>query len=70
MEPGTDRTAFLTSVSIAWANLDPGAYPFTRNVAVQLREHDDREQFLDGIDLILAGIRALGRPAGHAVETA
>jgi len=25
-------------------------------VAAQLREHDDREQFLAGIDLILAGI--------------
>jgi hypothetical protein len=25
-------------------------------VATQLREHDDREQFLAGIDLILAGI--------------
>jgi hypothetical protein len=25
-------------------------------MATQLREHDDREQFLAGIDLILAGI--------------
>jgi hypothetical protein len=25
-------------------------------VATQLREHEDREQFLAGIDLILAGI--------------
>jgi len=30
--------------------------PFTRNAARQLRDHDDRVQFLDGIDLILAGI--------------
>jgi hypothetical protein len=28
-------------------------------VAAQLREHDDREQFLAGIDLILAGITAV-----------
>ena len=34
----------------------PREYPFTRQVAAQLREHDDREQFLAGIDLILAGI--------------
>jgi hypothetical protein len=27
-----------------------------RQVATQLREHDDREQFLVVIDLILAGI--------------
>ena len=28
----------------------------TRRMAAQLRDHDDREQFLTGIDLILAGI--------------
>jgi hypothetical protein len=52
-------------VSAAWASLDPGEYPFTRTVADQLRDHDDRVQFLDGIDLILAGISGLRRaPAG------
>jgi hypothetical protein len=44
---------------VVWANLDPDEYPFTRNVAGQLRDHDDREQFLAGIDLILAGITGL-----------
>jgi hypothetical protein len=38
--------------------LDAHEYPFTRNVAAQLREHDDRAEFLAGIDLILAGIAA------------
>jgi hypothetical protein len=28
-------------------------------VATRLREHDDREHFLAGIDLILAGIEAV-----------
>ena len=51
-----DRTAFLTSVAARWARLDPAEYPFVRQVATQLREHDDREQFLAGVDLILAGI--------------
>jgi AcrR family transcriptional regulator len=61
----TNRTDFLETVSAAWASLDPGEYPFTRNVADQLRDHDDRVQFLDGIDLILAGISGLRRaPAG------
>jgi hypothetical protein len=31
-------------------------YPFVHQVAAQLPEHDDGEQFLAGIDLILAGI--------------
>ena len=53
---GTDRTAFLTAFAAQWAQLDPAEYPFVRQVAAQLPEHDDREQFLAGIDLILAGI--------------
>jgi AcrR family transcriptional regulator len=51
---GTNRTAFLENVS---ADLDPDDFAFTRSVAGQLRDHDDREQFLAGIDLILVGIR-------------
>jgi hypothetical protein len=52
----TDRSAFLATIAARWAQLDPAQYPFVRQVATQLREHDDREQFLAGIDLILAGI--------------
>jgi AcrR family transcriptional regulator len=53
---GTDRTAFLATFAAQWAHLDPAEYPFVRQVAPQLPEHDDREQFVAGIDLILAGI--------------
>ncbi len=52
----TDRSAFLATVAARWARLDPAEYPFVRQVATQLPGHDDREQFLAGIDLILAGI--------------
>ena len=55
----TDRTAFLAGVAARWAQLDPAEYPFVHQMATQLREHDDREQFLAGIDLILAGIGTL-----------
>ncbi len=57
-----DRSAFLASVAARWAQHDPATYPFVRRVATQLREHDDREQFLAGLDLILAGIKAVSRP--------
>lgn len=53
---GTDRSAFLATIAAQWAQLDPAKYPLVRKVAAQLPEHDDREQFLAGIDLILAGI--------------
>ena len=52
----TDRSAFLATVAARWAQLDPAEYPFVHRVATQLPGHDDREQFLAGIDLILAGI--------------
>ncbi|MGD0559348.1 MAG: helix-turn-helix domain-containing protein [Streptosporangiaceae bacterium] len=52
----TDRSAFLATVAAQWTQLDPAHYPFMHQVATQLRDHDDREQFLAGIDLILAGI--------------
>jgi AcrR family transcriptional regulator len=54
--PGTDRSAFLASVAAQWSAQDPARYPFVRQMATQLRDHDDREQFLAGVDLILAGI--------------
>ncbi|ASG23109.1 TetR/AcrR family transcriptional regulator [Nitrospirillum viridazoti] len=54
--PGTDRSAALADIAGGWARLDPADYPFLRQVAPQLAAHDDRDQFLAGIDLILAGI--------------
>jgi AcrR family transcriptional regulator len=53
---GTDRSAFLATVAAGWTQRDPAQYPFLHQVAAELPGHDDREQFLAGIDLILAGI--------------
>jgi len=53
---GLDRDDFLTAVSAAWSQLDPEKYPFTRSIAGQMRDHDDRVDFLAGVDLILEGI--------------
>lgn len=54
-----DRSDFLDTIASVWSGLDPSEYPFTRSVAGQLRAHDDRTDFLAGIDLILGGIRGL-----------
>jgi AcrR family transcriptional regulator len=59
--PGTSRSDVLGTESAVWADLDLAEYPFLRLVAGQLREHDDRAQFLAGVDLILAGITASRR---------
>ena len=53
---GLDRSDFLQAVATAWSELDPGKFPFTRSVAAQMRDHDDRTDFLAGISLILRGI--------------
>lgn len=53
------RKAHLGAVAAKWMELDPAAHPFVRQVAKILPEHDDREQFLAGIDLILAGIESI-----------
>ncbi|RSN54623.1 TetR family transcriptional regulator [Amycolatopsis sp. WAC 04182] len=58
--PGVDRTEFLHAAADAWEALDPGEFPFLRSIAGDARDHDDREQFLTGLDLILAGIAGAG----------
>ncbi|WP_370972616.1 TetR/AcrR family transcriptional regulator [Amycolatopsis sp. cg9] len=54
-----DRSAFLTGVAAQWARLDPARYPFVHKAAARLGEHDDREQFLAGVDIFLAGVATL-----------
>jgi AcrR family transcriptional regulator len=53
---GLNRGDFLDAMSTVWSQLNPEEYPFVRSVAAQLRVHDDRVDFLAGIDLILKGI--------------
>ena len=59
-----DRSDFLETVASAWSTLDPDEYPFTRGVAGQFRAHDDRMDFLAGIDLILGGIQMTSNSGG------
>jgi len=54
-----DRSNFLDAIATVWSQLDPNEYPFVRSFAGRLRAHDDRVDFLAGIDLILGGIRSL-----------
>jgi AcrR family transcriptional regulator len=56
VQADTIRSEFLGLVASVWADLDPDEYAFTRSAADRLRDHDDRAEFLAGLDLILAGI--------------
>jgi AcrR family transcriptional regulator len=61
----TDRADFLADLAAQWAQLDPARHPWAQRAAKQLLDHDDRAQFLAGVNLILAGINATanGEPA-------
>ncbi|MBB5850388.1 TetR family transcriptional regulator [Amycolatopsis umgeniensis] len=61
-----DRAEFLHAAANAWEELDSDEYPFMKSIAGQVREHDDREQFLTGVDLILTGITADAGPCGSS----
>jgi AcrR family transcriptional regulator len=57
----TERASFLADIAAQWAQLDPARYPSVHRAAQRLRDHDDRAQFLAGVELILAGIEAVKR---------
>ncbi|WP_063763666.1 TetR family transcriptional regulator [Actinoplanes subtropicus] len=50
------RRDYLERLAAEWARLD--AHPLVRESASLLREHDDREQFLAGVEIYLAGVAA------------
>lgn len=53
-----DREQFLKRMAQRWQQLDAQTFPFAHYLAQQLPQHDDRLQFLAGLDLILDGIEA------------
>ena len=65
--PGADQTALrdvaLRSIAARWMTLEPSEHPFVREVAKILPDHDDREQFLGGVDIIVRGLRSLREDA-------
>jgi hypothetical protein len=56
LAPITNCTDFREATAERWKKLDAAEYPFTRKIAEHLPGHDDRKEYLAGIDLILGGI--------------
>ncbi|WP_420367498.1 TetR/AcrR family transcriptional regulator [Curtobacterium sp. L1-20] len=54
-----DRPGFIESSTSPLVGSDSGRYPFLARIERQLVEHDDREQFRAGIEIILTGVAAL-----------
>ncbi len=53
------RAEFLGATAAAWQELDPEHYPFMHAIVGQMNEHDDREQFLTGIAVVIDGLGRL-----------
>lgn len=51
------REQYLGSAAAQWRTLDPVEYPFVHHILDEFDGHDDRDQFLGGLDLLLAGLR-------------
>lgn len=54
---GADRQGFLDVTAAAWQELPPQRYPFMHAIVDRMRTHDDRQQFITGITIILNGLR-------------
>ena len=57
MTSDADRKAYLETLAAQWARHDPD--PIVQDAASQLYQHDDREQFLAGVEIFLAGVTAI-----------
>lgn len=52
-----NRDEFLGRYAETWRTLDAGKFPFLHDIVDQFDGHDDKEQFLAGLELTLAGVR-------------
>ena len=52
-----DRKGYLDQIATQWMQHDPD--PLVAEAATQLREHDDREQFLAGVNIFLTGMQGM-----------
>ncbi|MDV3130301.1 TetR/AcrR family transcriptional regulator [Mycobacterium sp. 21AC1] len=53
---GADRQEFLDQTAAAWHRLPPEQYPFMHAIVDQMRTHEDRQQFLTGMTIIMDGL--------------
>ncbi len=62
IDAATGRDDFLARTAEDWGKLDPADYPFLTRTTADLRDHDDRDQFTTGLDLLLDGLNATADP--------
>ncbi|MEI2776188.1 MAG: TetR/AcrR family transcriptional regulator C-terminal domain-containing protein [Tetrasphaera sp.] len=53
-----------TKATAQMAALDPARFPHITSLVTTLRQHTERDQYEQGLDLILAGIDAVAQAHG------
>jgi len=62
-----DRTVLLRAIADDWRGDDRASLSFAHRMADRLADHDERQQFADGIEFLLVGIVSIaGRDSGPA----
>ena len=56
------RDEYIDRYAENWRRLDPVEFPFVHEIVEEFAGHNDREQFCDGLDLILEGLRHQADP--------
>jgi hypothetical protein len=66
LEPLTDadRDDFLRASADQWRAMDPEEFPFLHTVAGEFEKHEDEDQLVAGLDLLLAGLRQQAEARG------
>lgn len=64
--PSPDRPVFIHTATDAAS--DGAAHPFLDKIGPQLVHHDDRDQFISGVEIIIAGIAARARLDVHSLS--
>ncbi|MFJ5841654.1 TetR/AcrR family transcriptional regulator C-terminal domain-containing protein [Streptomyces shenzhenensis] len=62
LDATTSRDAFLSQTAARRQELDPAVYPFLTSTAKDLRDPADCDQFITGLDLLLAGLNTTADP--------
>lgn len=58
---GKTQAESLHDYAESWRALDPEEFPFLHEVVDEFENHDDMQQFRDGVDMFLAGLKRMER---------
>ncbi|MGN6221437.1 MAG: TetR/AcrR family transcriptional regulator [Microbacterium sp.] len=51
------KEQYMASATAQWRALDPARFPYIHHIVDEFDGHDDRDQFVGGLDLLLSGLR-------------